>query len=58
MFELGMAAALGKRVVLIKNHKHSVPTDLAGFEYVSYRSAYELKDRLTKVLPEAEDAKG
>lgn len=52
MFELGMAAALGKKVVLIKNHKHSVPTDLAGFEYVAYRNAYELKESLQNALPE------
>ena len=58
MFELGMAAALEKRVVLIKNHKHSVPTDLAGFEYVAYRNAYELKDSLARALPGNEGGEG
>lgn len=51
MFELGMASALRKKVILIKNHKHSIPTDLTGFEYISYRNAYELKDSLAKALP-------
>ena len=51
MFELDMAAVLGKRVVLIKNHKHLVLTDLAGFEYAGYKNAYELKDELPKLLP-------
>jgi len=50
MFELGMATALEKRVILLKNHKYSVPSDLAGFEYVEYRNALELKPALTRII--------
>jgi len=51
MFELGMASASGKRVILIKNHEYKVPSDLAGFEYVEYRNISELRDRLLNVIP-------
>lgn len=51
MFELGMASAIGKRVILIKNYKSKIPSDLAGFEYIEYRSISELQERLLKVIP-------
>jgi predicted membrane-bound spermidine synthase len=50
MFELGMAVALEKKVILLKNREHSVPTDLAGFEYVGYHNAVELKPELSRLV--------
>jgi len=51
MFELGLASAIGKAVILIKNHRSRLPSDLAGFEYIEYRSISELQENLLKFIP-------
>lgn len=46
MFELGIAAAIGKRVVMTKNQKSQVPIDLAGFAYIEYANLQNLQEDL------------
>ena len=58
MFELGMASASGKRIILIKAHKHKVPSDLAGFEYFEYDTIIGLRERLLSGIPVIIDEMG
>jgi hypothetical protein len=50
MLELGLAYGLGKEVVLIKDKKTTVISDLGGIEYIEYAHAVELQQKLLLIL--------
>jgi hypothetical protein len=42
LLELGIAYGLGRTVLLVKEKKAKIPTDLKGIEYIEYADAEEL----------------
>lgn len=62
LFEFGLVCGLGKRAVLLKNKMSSVPTDLRGLEYISYKDDFEqlkikIIDNLGKVVAKSSPQK-
>jgi len=50
LIELGFAFALGKEVIILKNKKTKMPSNLAALEPIEYRSVSELRDKLRLYL--------
>jgi len=50
-FELGLCYALGRRVLIVKREGSEEATDLKGIEYISYKSASDLRKKLLEYLP-------
>ena len=50
LFEIGLAYGYGKCVIILKDMKTDIPTDLKGFEYVEYSTINSLREKLKEHL--------
>ena len=50
MLELGLAYGVGKKVIVIKDKKTTIISDLGNVEYIEYSHAGELQQKLPNIL--------
>lgn len=50
MLELGLAYGMGKPVIIVKDSKTKIITDIGGIEYIEYTHAHDLQQKLIKAL--------
>ena len=53
-YEVGLAHALNKRVILITQSIENLPFDLRGMRHIIYETAYDLLDKMTTLVQDIE----
>lgn len=49
-FELGVMSMLGKELILLKDYKTKIPSDLTGLEWIHFKNIKNLKEELSEQI--------